>query len=149
MRLKDLMIQEVEIIRPEESAEIAWDRMNIKGIRHLVVMNERNSIVGVISDRDLGGSNGEQVRYGRRVDDLMTTDIITANPDMTVKDAANLLRGYTISCLPLLNDNGKLMGIVTVTDLLEVVGQKSAKVTRQKVTRPSVRSMPPTSRRRF
>ncbi len=148
MRLKDLMIQDVEIIRPGESAETAWNRMNLSGIRHLVVMNERNSIVGVISDRDLGGSNGEQVRYGRRVDDLMTTDIVTANPDTTVKDAANLLRGYAISCLPVLNDNGKLIGIVTVTDLLEVVGQKSAKVIRQKTTRPNIRSMPPTSRRR-
>jgi CBS domain-containing protein len=43
---------------------------------------------------------------------------------MTIRQAANLLRGRTIGCLPVLED-GKLVGILTTTDLLELIGRAS------------------------
>jgi acetoin utilization protein AcuB len=51
----------------------------------------------------------------------MTSPAITCSPDLTLRQAANLLRGRTMGCLPILED-GKIVGIVTTTDLLEMIG---------------------------
>jgi acetoin utilization protein AcuB len=52
----------------------------------------------------------------------MTSNLATATPSMTVRQAANLLRGRTIGCLPVL-EGGKPVGIVTTTDLLDLIGR--------------------------
>jgi acetoin utilization protein AcuB len=52
----------------------------------------------------------------------MTSPVVTARPETTLRQAANLLRGRTIGCLPVLEE-GRLLGIVTTTDLLELIGR--------------------------
>ncbi len=52
----------------------------------------------------------------------MTAPAISAAPDMTIRKAANLLRGRSIGCLPVM-DGGHLVGIVTTSDLLERIGR--------------------------
>jgi acetoin utilization protein AcuB len=84
-------------------------------IRHLVVVRGRK-VLGVLSDRDLGLGTRESVV------DVMTEHAISASPDMTIRKAANLLRGRSVGCLPVMED-GKLVGIVTTTDLLERIGR--------------------------
>lgn len=90
-------------------------------IHHLVVMNGR-AVAGIISDRDLGGARGTRLREGRLVGDLMTANVVTAARTTTVREAANLMRGRSIGCLPVL-DKGSLRGIITVTDLLSLIGR--------------------------
>jgi acetoin utilization protein AcuB len=122
MRIQDTMNSTVETIRPEESAETAWRRMTAHRMRHLVVVDGRQ-IVGVVSDRDLGGGEaGVSARQGKAVSDVMTPKPVTVGPTTTIREAANLLRGRAISCLPVVDD-GRLVGIVTTTDLLELVGR--------------------------
>jgi acetoin utilization protein AcuB len=87
-------------------------------IRHLVVCDERGP-VGVISDRDVGGVGS--LRRVESAGDVMSQPVVAASPEMTVREAANLLRGRTIGCLPVMAD-GKVVGIVTGTDLLELIG---------------------------
>jgi acetoin utilization protein AcuB len=52
----------------------------------------------------------------------MTAPVATAAPDTTVREAANLLRGRHIGCLPIVED-GRLVGIVTVADLLDLLAR--------------------------
>lgn len=120
MRLGEIMTREVKRAAPQEPAEDAYRRMRLHRIRHLVVM-EGKSVVGILSERDLGGSRGASVRAGRTVEELMARDVAVATPETTIRQAANMLRGRTIGCLPVMEDS-KLVGIVTVTDLLELVG---------------------------
>jgi CBS domain-containing protein len=61
------------------------------------------------------------LRQVETVEDVMTSPAITCSPDLTLRQAANLLRGRTMGCLPILED-GKIVGIVTTTDLLEMIG---------------------------
>lgn len=77
-------------------------------------------MVGVVSDRDLQALGS--YRQVQSVEDAMTAPAVTARPDMTLRQAANLLRGRTIGCLPVVED-GELVGILTTTDLLELVGR--------------------------
>ncbi len=121
MRLGEIMTREVKTVAPRESADAAYQRMRLNRIRHLVVV-EGKRVLGIVSERDLGGSRGAANRSGRTVEDFMSRDVATASPETTIRQAANLLRGRTIGCLPVMDDS-KLVGIVTVTDLLDLVGE--------------------------
>lgn len=122
MRIGDIMTTKVETIPPNELAETAWYRMREGNIRHLVVVDGKN-VVGIISDRDLGGPRAEDVKLIQRtVADLMHKHPITTTPHATIRQAANLLRGYVIGCVPVL-DGDRLVGIVTTTDVLDLVGR--------------------------
>lgn len=113
------MTQEIKAVSATTSIEQARAAMKASRIRHLLV-REGTRIVGIVSDRDLGTRSG--ARDARPVGDVMTANVITATPDTTIRQAANLFRGRSIGCLPILDDN-KPVGIVTTTDLLELIGR--------------------------
>jgi CBS domain-containing protein len=115
---------------PDDSADSAWSRMQQERVRHLAVM-EGSRLSGIVSDRDLGGRHGEQTRSGRSVRELMTPNVATAEPDMTLRRAANLMRGRLLGSLPVV-DNGRVIGIVTATDVLDELGRGA--------TRPALRA---------
>jgi CBS domain-containing protein len=121
MRVQDVMTEGVRTIAPTAPAEDAWNKMRLHGIHHLVVTKE-NRIVGVLSDRDAGGRRGAAGRMTKTVGDLMTSPAVTAEPTMTVRQAANLMRGRSIGSLVVAR-SGRAVGIVTVSDLLELVGR--------------------------
>lgn len=125
MRLNELMNKNVEVISPEATVEEAWNRMEQKAIRHLVVMSD-GTVEGILSQRDIGGKRGLRQWANDPVSDLMSPHTVTGKPDMSVSQAANLMRGHVIGCLPIV-ENGKLKGIITVSDLLEVIGRGQQK----------------------
>ena len=90
-------------------------------IRHLVVSDGAH-VVGVVSDRDLVGLG--RLAGSTRVGDLMASPVVQGYPEMTVRQAANQLRGHSIGCLPVFEDE-RLVGIVTTTDLLELIGRRA------------------------
>jgi len=111
----------VELVPHDAPAEDAWRRMQARRIHHLVVV-EGDAVVGILSDRDLAGRRGAAWRAEKTVADVMTRHVQTAKPSTTVLQAANLLRGYQLGCLPVF-DGKKLAGIVTVSDLLNLIGR--------------------------
>jgi len=118
MRLSQIMTKEVERVRRFETPQRARALMEMRRIHHLVVVEDQRVICLLTSD-DLGRpeSWGAQT-----VEPLMTGRIVSASPDLTVRKAANLLRGTSVGALPVL-DRGRLVGIVTVSDLLELLGR--------------------------
>ena len=84
----------------------------------------------MVSANDLGGRNGEVLRARRRVSDLMTGKLIVVGPETTVREAANLMRGHAINSLPVFDDRNQLKGIVTVVDLLELIGRGNERPTK-------------------
>ena len=109
----------------DASAADAWERMRAARIRHLVV-KQGAEIVGVLSERDLGGRSGATVRRDRSVADLMTRSVLTARPKDTLRSAATRMRGASVGCLPV-TEGRRLVGLVTVSDLLELVGRGAMK----------------------
>jgi acetoin utilization protein AcuB len=121
MRVQDVMTKDVQTISPMQPAEQAWEVMRAGRIHHLVV-TDGSRIVGVLSDRDVGGRNGGPLRRNRIVSELMADRVVTVNPDATVRRAANLMRGRSIGCL-VVADATRPVGIVTVGDLLTLIGR--------------------------
>ncbi|HLN93886.1 MAG TPA: CBS domain-containing protein, partial [Thermoanaerobaculia bacterium] len=93
MRLRDVMRQEVETISPRESAAAAFERMRRAKIRHLVVKDGRK-VVGVLSDRDVVGLG--PLRQVETVEEVMTAPAVCGSPDLTIREAANLMRVRTM-----------------------------------------------------
>ena len=129
MRISDIMSAPVHTIGAEQPATDAWETMRLHRTRHLVVTGDEGHAVGVISASDLGGQHGEQLRAGRRVRDLMTEKLVVAQPETTVREAANLMRGHVVNCLPVIDCHHHLKGIVTAIDLLELIGRGSERPT--------------------
>jgi len=121
VRVQDVMTRGVQSVSPGAPAEDAWNLMRGKGIHHLVV-SRGGQVVGILSDRDIGGRQGASVRKGRTVAELMTERVVTVAPDTPVRKAANLMRGRSIGCL-VVEDGRRPVGIITVADLLELVGR--------------------------
>ena len=121
MRVQDVMTEGVKTIAPAAAAEDAWNAMRLNRIHHLVV-TKGERVVGVLSDRDAGGRRGASVRANSTVADLMTAPAVTVDPTMTVRQAANVMRGRSIGCLVVV-ESGHAIGIVTVSDLLQLVGR--------------------------
>jgi CBS domain-containing protein len=136
MRIGEVMTRRVETIEPSATADAAYERMRVKRIRHLVVMESRN-VVGVLSERDLGGKAGTAVRAGRTVAELMSRGVAIAGPLETIRAAANRMRGGSVGCLPVVDD-GRVVGILTVSDVLELVGrgaEKPIEMTQRRILR--------------
>jgi len=121
-RVEQLMTKDVVAVSPRLDAEDAWQQMRAARVHHLVVM-DRDRLVGVITDRDLGGLRGIASRWGAQVKDLMTRQLVTATPRTTVQTAAERLRKNHISCLPVFRGH-RLVGIVTSTDLLGALSRR-------------------------
>jgi CBS domain-containing protein len=117
MRLMEVMETRVDTVSPRTSVEAALTRMRGRGIRHLVVMDDTH-VVGVLSTRDIG----PRPPASASVADVMSPRPVTAAPSTTVRQAANLMRGRSLGCLPIV-EGGRLKGIVTVSDLLTLIGR--------------------------
>ena len=126
LKLRDILDPSPATTSPDESASTAWERMQALKVSHLVVLKDR-LIVGVLARRDLSGpAGGTHRRMGRRVGELMRSPVITASPTTTLRRAVVTIRREQIDCLPLVT-RGKMVGIVTVSQLLGLLERELAK----------------------
>ena len=121
MLVFEVMTEGVETVRPAMPATDAWELMRGKRIHHLVVTMGAD-IVGVLSQRDTGSRLGARARAGQTVADFMSSPVVTVARTETIRVVANLMRGRSIGCVPVV-DGKRLVGIVTVSDLLEALGR--------------------------
>ena len=139
IRLRDIMQKSVERISAHDTAEAAWNRMRLLRIRHLVVLKDRR-VVGVLSDRDVAGRGS--LRHVEAVGDVMSEPVVSGHPEMTLRQAANRMRGRSIGCLPVV-EGDDLVGIVTTTDLLELLGRGLTRVPVKGRGRPTLATRGP------
>jgi len=130
MKVRELMTTDVATIGRNDELTIADDIMKMKRLRHLPVLEE-GRIVGILTQRDLfHAALSTALNFGEKaqkeflktvvVKEVMTDEVLTIDADADVKEAARLLIEHRIGCLPVV-ENGKLVGIVSETDLLRIV----------------------------
>lgn len=124
LQVKDSMAREVTTLSPGDTAADALALCRERRIRHLPVL-EDGRLVGIVSDRDLRSATpafGDPARSAAlsevRVGDVMAREVVTADPDDPIDEAANTMRERRINCLPVL-EGGELVGIVTSSDVME------------------------------
>ena len=120
MRVREIMKTKVYTVAPSEPVVAAVNRFRNNRIHHLVVASG-STVLGLVTDHDLD-RDIENGADQRPVGDVMTSDVVTIPPDATVREAANVMRGRTIGCLPVVQEK-KLVGIITRSDLVELIGR--------------------------
>jgi len=127
MRVYEVMSKDVETVKPGVHASEAKTRMRQKHIHHLVV-TQGTELAGIISERDLGGPKLPKSLGAYTVADFMTAPVVSVTTRTPVRRAAALMKGRSIGSLVVTSANGKLAGIVTVADLLDLVAKKPVRV---------------------
>ncbi len=112
-------------------------------ISGMPVINEDKRVVGVISEADIPSPEGAKKEHavirllrrlrgkpgtmrteGKRVEDVMNTPPITTLPDADIKEVAAVLDMHRIKRLPVVDPDGKLLGIISRGDIIRIMGKK-------------------------
>ncbi|NVM21003.1 MAG: CBS domain-containing protein [Desulfobacterales bacterium] len=132
MLVQGWMTGEVVTVDEETSMMKASIIMKERKIRSLPVVDKNGRLVGIVSDRDLRDAAPSkattldvyELNYllsSMKIKDLMTRNVVFVRPDETVEFAAILMLENKISALPVINDKGDMVGIVTQTDIFKVL----------------------------
>jgi acetoin utilization protein AcuB len=125
------MTRKVITIDPEAGILEAQDLMTRHRIRHLPVIDADNKVIGIITDRDIrSAAPYELIKHHHmpsepekpmtiKVKEIMTADPIVISSFYTIQDALLLIQREKVGAFPVVDEEGKLKGILSVRDLLE------------------------------
>jgi acetoin utilization protein AcuB len=130
MALLDIMTKRVVTVDMDDRLEAVKDIFDTLNFHHLLVVDENKKLSGIVSDRDLFralsphvGSAAETARdlatLNKRVHQIMSRHPITLRPHSEVAEAVGLLLAHRISCIPVVDEEFKPVGIVSWRDVLK------------------------------
>ena len=133
----DLMTKEVVTLDANDTLNVADDVMGLARIRHMPVIDGDDSVVGLLSQRDLfRGALARALGYGEfaqkklygilKVKEVMTNDVLTIPPTTPLADAAKLMTDRKIGCLVVIEAE-RLVGILTESDFGRLVLSEEAR----------------------
>ncbi|TMA51775.1 MAG: CBS domain-containing protein [Deltaproteobacteria bacterium] len=114
----EIMSVSVRSLTPDRPIADAVAAFNEYGFRHMLIVDETGGLVGVLSDRDVLRAMARGVSGAATVSEVMTRGGITVTPESPITDAIDLVVFHRINCLPVVDANGALRGLLTTTDLL-------------------------------
>lgn len=122
MLVSEIMTKNVVTVNSDYTILEACKRYFRHRIGCLVVLQDRR-VVGIVTERDLISKViiGQKDHFEVKVKAIMSKDIITIHPDADVKEAADVMKKNKIKKLPVVSDNGDLVGIITITDIIYVM----------------------------
>ena len=111
-RSGSVMIENPYSISSDKSIQDALDYAEDKEISGLLVVDSNSKLVGIVTERDLlfAGSNGT-------IADVMTKDVVTAKPGVSLDEAKDILHKHRIEKLPIVDDSGVIQGLITSKDI--------------------------------
>lgn len=131
--VKDWMSRELITINVESCCLPKAHRLMADNhIRRLPVIDKKGHLVGIVTRGDVRGAEPSQatslsiweLNYllaNLKIADIMTANPVTVNEDQTIGEAADLMLEHKISGLPVVNDGGELVGIITESDIFRMV----------------------------
>jgi len=115
----DIMSSPVFTLKENTSLEEAQRIFQDHKFRHIPIVSDKGSLVGIVSDRDfIGGTNQKSAA---RIKEKMVTNILTAHPQTEIRAIAQVMIDHHIGCLPITDESGSLVGILTRTDILHAI----------------------------
>lgn len=124
------MTRNVITIGPDASILEAREKTLTCRIRHLPVIDEQDRLIGIVTDRDIRSAmpssflpdeenEQQKERLSRiKVRDIMTPDPLTISPTNTLEDALLMFQKLKVGAFPVVDPDGKLIGIISVRDLM-------------------------------
>lgn len=130
--LQDKAHHEIYTIRPEATVLEAISLMAEKGIGALVVTDQNNHVVGILSERDYTRKVilMERTSKSTTVSEIMTAKVLTVTKNTSVKECLNLITDHHLRHLPVL-EGEQLVGLVSIGDLVKATMDDQRKLIEQ------------------
>ncbi|MDO9630276.1 MAG: CBS and ACT domain-containing protein [Humidesulfovibrio sp.] len=132
MLIETWMTKDVVTVTPETSMMKASKILKEKGVSRLPVVDEKGVLVGIVSDRDIKDASPSKATTldmhelyyllsEIKVKDIMTKKVVTLKTGETVDSAAAAMLEHKIGGMPVVDENNKVVGIVTDSDIFKVL----------------------------
>jgi acetoin utilization protein AcuB len=130
MNVRSIMTARVVTVEMDDRLDVVKKIFDTLKFHHLLVVDDRKKLSGVVSDRDLlkalspyVGSAAETARdiatLNKRVHQIMSRNPLTLHPEAQIADAVELLLKERISCIPIVDREFKPVGILSWRDVLK------------------------------
>lgn len=115
-RAENVVIEDPYTIGPEASVEDAWRLMRRVGVSGLLVVDEEKRLLGIVTRRDILFQDPKAL-----VRDVMTPrgEMVVAEPGIGMEEAREIFKRYKVEKLPLVDRGGRLVGLITSSDLVK------------------------------
>jgi acetoin utilization protein AcuB len=132
-----IMTSPVHCLQPTDTYERARSLFQQSRYRHVPIVSDAGALVGIISDRDIlreAAHIGEQLQpwltelisQERTIAEFMTKRVLTATPQAEIRNVAKVLFEERIGGMPIVEESGKVVGIVTRSDILRVIVNRAS-----------------------
>lgn len=120
-----LMVRQYVRVRPEWTSEQTLDYLRqvgteIETIYYLYVVDIRQRLIGICSLRELVLADPS-----KRIEQIMETDLVVVHPETDQEEVANLLSKYDLLAVPVVDELGRMLGIVTIDDVVDILVSES------------------------
>lgn len=134
-KITDVMTSPVVTVEMDDSLKSVKNIFDHTHFHHLLVVSS-GKLIGLISDRDFlkaispnigkpAESQSDSATLNKRVHQIMTRKPIALSQDAEIMDAVDVFNRVNISCLPIIDDTGKPIGILSWRDILRVLSHES------------------------
>ncbi|MBO4918613.1 MAG: CBS domain-containing protein [Erysipelotrichaceae bacterium] len=128
MYVKDNMIPGPITIKADQSVSEAVDLMSENKLHRLPVIDDQGKLIGLVTESVISRNTPNsasslsvfELNYllnKLKISDIMIKDVITIGKDALLEEAATVLRKYDIGCLPVIEEDNRLIGIITHNDI--------------------------------
>jgi CBS domain-containing protein len=127
MTCNDLMKKVVVFLGPDDTAQVAAKIMLDADVGFLPVCDKTGAVIGTLTDRDIAlrvvaADKGSSCR----VQEIMTDEVVSCRPEDDVEQAAEAMADNHVSRLLVCDDGGKLLGVISLSDLPGIEPERAA-----------------------
>ena len=115
-RSESIIIEQPYTITSQQKIKDAIDHMKKFGISGLIVVDNNNKLVGIITSKDIRFESNLE----RNVADIMTKNVVTAKHGITIDEAKEILHNNSIEKLPLIDEEKNIKGLITGKDITKM-----------------------------
>ncbi len=131
MNIEEIMSKNLVTVRLDDTLKVVKKIFDNVNIHHLLVV-ESDKLFGVISDRDMLKAlspnigtivemNRDTITLNKKVHQIMTSEPVTLAPDADISDAIEIFNNHDISCIPVVDDKNKPVGIISWRDIIKAI----------------------------
>lgn len=132
MSVGRICVREVDTANLDESVAVAAERMHQRAVGTLVVVNDADQVVGIVTDRDLvsrvlaKGRNPTETSVG----EVMTVGPKTVSEQTSIESALLIMRSGRFRRIPVVERDNKLVGLITLDDILMLLAEEFTQIGR-------------------
>lgn len=125
MLVRNVMVEDVTCVSPEDTLQHAYDLIRTKQYDCLPVLAEGRRTIGIVQLTDIYEAclaHGKDAAMPRQIGDVMVTNVVTIDPNQPVERAAHLLLTRDVPMLPVV-ENGELVGVINEDDIFRAFAE--------------------------